>query len=123
MSDENKPLDLDKPMQGPGGGDVKYLDTMPSGNIRCAIMVGVNWGISSFDTYGNGLGDKKFICIRNTPEKQRVTGFLVIHSSRAMTALLPEDIRRYRENNCPSAVAVIDLSKYNIEYEEGDGIE
>lgn len=77
--------------------------------------------------------NKEFSCYRtafeneaeNVPEKQKLTGFANIYKDKSNTGLLHVTHKNKKDADLfssKSRIACIDLSKYNIEFEEGEGL-
>lgn len=123
-----KPFDPTKPCRTRDGRPAKVLYTQS----RCAQPIvaeyqenGGYWDVGNFNADGTfyhdgAQGDNDLI---NIPEKRKLTGWLNVYDCfgygmRYETKQECDD----NVNNSRTRLACIDLSKYNIEFTEGDGL-
>lgn len=125
----NKPFDPTKPVQTRDGRPVRILSTQSK-----FVFMGVSQPIiaEGLDKHGNvslsncGIdgrvypGFESSCDLINIPEKKKLTGHVNINMSGAISVWSTRDMADF--NKSLGRIACLDLSKYNIEYEEGEGL-
>jgi hypothetical protein len=123
---ENK-IDINKKYTTRQGLEVKLFTTegrCNGGEVIGEVFTGVGMGWEAIKRYPDGSvwgnGREDMLDLIEVKEKIKLTGFLNVYKY-GVSELYPCQFDAKREAKS-KIMAILDLSKYNIEFEEGEGI-